>query len=300
MANTLTGTTYTILAQKALEAFTSAMTAVGVFANNFGEGEVQRGDKVKVLFVDADTAAANDWVAANGYTVDDSQADGLDISINKRKWVSWGLTSQELANNPQINMERWARQKGFRLAKAVLQDIWSVVTNANYGAAAFTGDAAVFNSDDVADIETICDEALWPEMERALILKPAYYNGLTKDSKITGTVGLEESRVLSASSIPQVHAFNLYKSPFVPDNGENLKGMAVNPDAILVASRVIVPEDPSKIIRFERLADPLGTGLTLAFREWTDPFLDRTIRVLEFTYGYLKGNPSGLKRLVSA
>jgi hypothetical protein len=300
MANTLTNTTYTILAQKALEAFTSAMTAVSVFANNFGEGEAQRGDKVKVLFVDADNAAANDWVAATGYTIDGSAADGLDISINKRKFVSWGLTTQELANNPQINMERWARQKGFRLAKAVLQDIWSVVTNANYGAAAFTGDSAVFNSDDVSDIETICDEALWPEMERSLVLRPAYHNALTKDSKVAGTVGLEQSGVLSASRIAQIHNFDLHKSPFIPDNGENLKGMAVHPDAILVASRVLVPEDPSKIIRFERLADPMGTGLTLAFREWTDPNLDQTNRVLEFTYGYLKGNPAGLKRVVSA
>jgi hypothetical protein len=300
MANTLTSTTYTILAQKALEAFVSAMTPVTVFAQNFGEGEVQRGDKVKVLFVDADTAAANDWVAATGYTIDASQADGLDITINKRKFVSWGLTSQELADNPQINMERWARQKGYRLAKAVLQDIWSLVTLANYGAAAFTGAAAVMDSDSIADIETICDDALWPDMDRALILKPSYHNQLTKDSKLAGTIGLEQSGVLSKSRIPQVHNFDLHKSPFIPDNSENLRGMAVHPDAILLASRVIVPEDPSGIIRFERLADPMGSGLTLAFREWTDPVLDQTNRVLEFTYGKLKGNPAGCKRIVSA
>src|ERR1051326_6214025 len=112
MANVLTNLTFTILAQRALEAFVSMRTPVQAFARNFGEGEIQRGDKVKVLFVDADTAAANDWVAVTGYTMDESDADGLDISINKRKFVSWSLTTQELANNPQINMERWARQKG--------------------------------------------------------------------------------------------------------------------------------------------------------------------------------------------
>jgi hypothetical protein len=288
------------LAQRALEAFVSAMTPLNAFSRTFTEGEGQRGDKVKVLFTDQDAAAANDWVPATGYTVDDSAAHGIDISINKRKFVSWALTSKELAENPQINMERWARQKGFRLAKAVLQDIWAQVTNANFGVAVFTGDSSVFNSDDVSNIETVCDEALWPEMERSLILRPAYHNALTQDAKLAGTVGLEQSGVLSNSRLAQVHNFDLYKSPFIPTNNENLRGMAVHPDALLVASRVIVPEDPSKIIRFERLADPLGSGLTLAFREWTDPNLDRTIRVLEFTYGSQPGNTAGAKRIVSA
>jgi hypothetical protein len=297
--NTLSNLNYTLLGQKVLEAFTAYMTATSVFATNYSEAETQRGNKVKVAFVSGATAS-QDWVAANGYVAQDSEIDGLDITINKRKYVEWNLTTQEMADNPQVNMDRFARQKGFALAKDVLQDIWSVITNANYGAPVFTGAAANLDSDAIADIETVCDEAFWPDMERGLILKPAYASNLTKDSKIVGTVGLEQSEVLQRSRIGTIHNFNTHKSPFVPDNGENLRFFATHPDAILIASRVLVPEDPSKIIRFERLADPMGTGLTLAFREWTDPVLDKVRRIFEFNYGYLKGNPNGIKRGVSA
>ena len=300
MANTLTNLNFTILAQKALEAFVSAMVPITAFASNFGEGEVQRGDKVKVAFVDA-ASAAQLFVAAAGYQIQDSQASGLDISINRRVYVSWGLTTQELANNPQLTLERFARQKGFQLAKFALQDIWSVVTQANYGNAIWSGTQDMFNSDDVADIEAAVDESLWPATDRALILRPTYHSAVTKDAKIAGTIGLQESAVLQRSQVPMVHNFNLHKSPFVPANPDaQLRGMVVHPDAILIASRVLVPEDPSKIIRFERLADPMGSGLTCAFREWTDPVLDQTNRVLEFTYGFLPGNKTGLRRIVAA
>lgn len=302
-ANTLSNTNFTILGQKVLEAFTAYMTPITVFATNFKEAEVQRGNKVKVSFVPL-AADALDFVdksaGGTGYAQQDSEMDGLDVTIDKRKYVSWNLTAQEMADNPMVNLERFAHQKGFALAKAVLTDIWGLVTQANYGAPIYTGPAATFDSDAVSDIETACDDALWPSGSRGLILKPSYANNLTKDGKIVGTVGLEQSQVLQRSRVGTIHNFDTFKSPFVPTNAQNLVGMAVHPDAIAIASRVIVPDDPSKIIRFERFTDPNNLGLTIAFREWTDPDGDQTKRVFEFNYGKLKINGNAIKRIVSA
>lgn len=299
MANTMTTMGNTLIAQRAVEAFVAAMTPLFAFSRNFSEAEAARGDKVKVTLISA-AAAAQDWVAANGYTIQDDTREGVDVALTARKYVSWHLTSQELADNPQANLEQLGRQKGFALAKAVLQDIWSLVTLANYGAAGFTGAAAVFDADEVANLEITCDEADWPEQERSLILAPAYHGALVKDNAVQGTLGVEQSAALSQSKVRQLHNFNLYKSNLIPANAQNLKGMAVHPDAILLASRVLVPDDKRNTISFEKMADPGGSGITCGLREWFDPDKDRTIRVLEFNYGKLKGLGTACKRVVSA
>lgn len=299
MANTMTTMGNTIIASKALETFVAAMTPVNAFARNFSEAEANRGDKIKVLSLAA-AAVAQSWVAANGYTIQDDTYTGKDISLDKRQYVSWHLTTEEAQNNPLANLERLGRQKGFALAKAVLQDIWSVITLANFGAPSFTGDGAVFDADEVATLEKICDEANWPGSERALIVAPAYHTGIVKDNAVQGDMGVQGSVVLSDSRVTRLHNFNVYKSNLIPANAENLKGMVVNPDAIMTAMRVLRPDDKQNTIDFQVMADPGGSGIALGFREWFDPDKDRTIRVLEASYGYLLGNATALKRIVSA
>jgi hypothetical protein len=298
MANTLTNTLYTSLARVALEAFVTEITPLMAFSTNFSADTVERGDKVKVLFVDAATAALV-FTDPGTYTVQDSTAQGLDITINQRRYVSWHLTTEQMATNPQVVLERFARQKGFALAKAVLQDIWGLVTLANYGAAIFSGLPTTFNNDDVADMEATLDDALWPMSERSLILKPAYKAALVKDVAIASDLGVDNSPLVQESRIQRIHGFNLYKSALVPANAENLIGMAAHPDGILVAMRVLQPE-PNDVLNFFEVLTDEKTGITLTLREWFDPITDRTIRVLECNYGRRPGNTGGIKRLTSA
>ena len=298
MANAITNMTHTLLAERIFNAFVAKITPATRFSSNFSEAETQRGDSVKVPFVSTQDAAG-DFVAANGYVMQDADAEGKDVTINKRKYVSWALTTEEIANNPQLSMDMFVEQKAFQLAKAFLQDIWSVITNANYGAAAHTGLAANFDSDDVIDISTICDTADWPEFMRSLVLKETYYGNLLKDAGISDASALGTASAVQEGVLPRLSGFDVMKSTLIPGNSENLVGFAAHPDAIFLASRVLRPEDPSGIISFETMTDP-ETGISAAYREWTSPDSDETKRVLEFNYGYLVGNATAIKRIVSA
>ena len=298
MANVFTNLTHTILAQQALEAFTAQLTVLNAFATNFSAEAVQKGDKVKVAFVSAAAAAKT---FAGTYETQDSIMDGLDILINKHEYVSWGLTDTELSTQPQLSLERFARQKGFQLAKKVLQDIWSLVTNANYGAAAFTDVAANFDADDVVDIGEVCDAADWPEMERSLILKSNFHAALRKDNALQDASALGTDSVIRHGKVPTLDTFGaIYKSTLIPANGENLVGFAVHPDAILVAMRYLQPQDNRVLDAAEPVTDPDGSGITLGFREWYEAKEGAKIRVLEANYGYLKGNGAAIKRMVSS
>lgn len=307
MANSFTNLKQTIYANRALEAFVARLAPLGFFSANFSADAVAKGDKVRVTYVSG-ASAAQDF---NGsYTVQGATAEGLEISINKRKFVSWGLTTEEMSTQPAVNLERFAAQKGHALAKAVLQDIWSVITAANFGNAAYSqgsgGDkvavtAANFDSAEVVALAECCDVDDWPEEPRGLVLAPAHYNALLGDADIIGTGGIRSDTPLRDAMVREVAGFQVLKSNVIPSNSENLVGFAVNPDAILVAMRTLIPETGvANRPNVQTLTDA-GTGISIVLREWFDPDADTVKRVLECHYGYrVGGNANAIKRVVTS
>lgn len=297
MPNTLTTLENTILSRAVLEAFVASLLPLTAFATNCSPAAGERGDKVKVLYINAADAAGD---FAGTYTIGDISAEGKDVTLNKHKFVSWGLTDKELVDRPLLELQRFGRQKGFQLAKAVLQDILTLVTAANFGDPAFTGPASGFDADDVVDINVACDDADWPEMGRGLILKPAYHGALRKDEAIQSADRYGSSDAIRTGRIPSIDGFDgLYKSSLIPANGQNLVGMAILADAILVAMRYLAPQSGHDYHDAHAMTDPV-TGFTLGYRQWYDNATGTMKVVMEAVYGYLKGNGSACKRLVSA
>jgi hypothetical protein len=296
MANSMTNLGNTVLAQSyVLNAFKAAIAPFNAFSRNFSAEAVQRGDKIKVLSVPAQDAAAD---FAGTYGVQDADAEGKDISINAHKYVSWGLTDTEIATMPQVQIETFFTQKGYQLAKAVLQDVLSAVTAANFGAAAYTGVAANFDSDDVIDIATACDTALMPDSMRSLILSGAYASSLLKDATVKGADSFGSADPIRAGVIGSLVGFDVMKSQLIPANSENLVGMAAYPDALLVAMRYLEPQDEGQLLAAEPVTEE--GGITLGYRRWYNPASGQNVSVMECNYGFAVGNGSSLKRIISA
>lgn len=297
MANTLTNLQNTLISQVALEAFTAALTPLRAFSTNCSPKPGERGDKIKVLWTQAASAAA---AFAGTYTMQDSTAEGLDVTIDQHYFVSWNLTDKELVDRPQLELERFGRQKGFQLAKVVLQNIWAQVTLANYGAAAFTGLSSTFDADDVVDLGVTCDNADWPDNDRGLILSPSYHGALRKDDAIQGADKYGSADSIRSGRIPSIDSFDaLYKSSLVPANGENLVGFAVLPDSMLVAMRYLAPQPGHDYFDAHPLTDS-ESGMTLGYRQWYDNATGTMKIVLEALWGKRVGNTAALKRMVSA
>ena len=300
MANTLTNLTDSIVANAAFEAFTATMTPLNVFSRNFSAEAAQRGDKIKVLSTPAQDAAV-DFNPATGYASEQNANTAMvEIAIDKHKKVDWSLTDKELSTMPQLDLEIFGRQKGFQLAKAVIQDIWGSVTLANYGAAAFTGAASTFDADDVVDIAKICDDSDWPEAMRSLVLSNAYHAALRKDNALQDASALGSDEVIRTGRVPSIDSFGaVYRSNLIPANGQNLVGFAAYPDALAVAMRYLAPQEGNTYFQAAALTDP-ASGLTIGVRDFYDNVLGKRTKVLECVYGYLKINGNSIKRLVSA
>ena len=296
MANSITGINDDIISQAVLEGYTTAIAPLAAFATDFSSEAARRGEKVSIMRDNTAIDAALDKTTHGDYTIQDADSDAVEVTLGQPKYVSWGLDDTEIASSSVLSMEKFGRRKGNLLAKTVLQDIWSEVTAANFGAAAHTGLAANFDEDDVADVAEDCDSADWND-DRYLILSPAYIAALRKAGAIKDTSGYGYNAI-QTGDVPMLHGFKVLMSNAVPANGENLVGFATDGNGIASAFRYLAPQQGHNYTRAEALVGE--GGMTLGLRDWYSE--DSGVRkcVVESVYGFETGISTGIKRIVSA
>lgn len=297
------GLQVTEILDAALLAFRKQIIPIRIFAHAFRKGDqpLRRGKTMEVPYYPIEGTASKDF-DEDGYdfTGAGPNAEVREVIVNKRKYQPLVTTSEELR---RYNFDPVAlgTMKGNRLASDVVTDILSLVTAANYGAAAFTGLASTFDADDVADIQLACDLAKWPTSMRSLIIGSAYNTALVKDNAIQAEYASGTTDPLYEGRMSRLSGFDVHPSTEIPANGENLIGMAVYPSAILVGFSPIEPDASvkNKLEAYEVVEDP-ETGIFIEYRCWGDPDLDVRKEVIEVNYGYAKGEAAAIKRLISA
>ena len=298
MANSIAGINDDIISSGVLRGFTKKIAPLMAFSTNFSADAAKRGEKVSILRDNTAIDAVQTKTTHADYTIQDADSDAVEVTLGQPKYVSWSLDDTEIASSSVLNMEVFGERKGNALASAILTDIWSEVTAANFGGAAFTGAASAFDSDDVFDIKDACDDADWDEEDRYLILSNAYFTALLKDGSIKAADAFGGAEAIRAGQIPMLGGFKVISTNIMPGNSENLVGFAAHRSAIAAAFRYLQPQEGNKYNRAERLTDE--SGITLGLRDWYDEDSGVRKRVVESVYGYETGIGSAIKRLVSA
>lgn len=289
-----------VILDSALEEFHQVILPVTAFCHVFRDVVLKGTNKVVVPYYPLQTTASRDF---NGtYLFDGTNTELRDVTVDRRKYQSLAMTSAELARYPALNAEQLGRLKGRKLAEDVIADIFSVVTEANYGDPIFTGAASTFDLDDVADVRTALNAANWPKIGRTLILDTDYDGRLVKDDPLLfanqsgdGGAQMRSGRVRSIMGFE-----NYFDTNMIPENGEDLIGMAVFMSAILVAFSPIEPAPDVRKNMSDYRAVTEEDGLTIEYRSWGDPDSDTAKKVIECNYGFEKGDENALKRFTRA
>lgn len=253
---------------------------------------------IQVPFYPLETLASKNFDGSYEFDGGDANLNAKNVTVNKRKYQALSFTSKELARNSVVDLNRVLQLKIEKLAEDVLDDVWSVFTAADYGAAIFTGAASGFDRDDLADVRTDLNQAHWPQAGRSLILESDYEGALIKDLNTVGQNGTEGA--LRQGSTGRLLGFDLFDHPNMPTNGENLVGMALLPYAACVAFAPIEPAEEVRHMISDYRKFVGKSGLTMEYRAWGDPDSDRVKRTIEVNYGYAKGDTAQGKRFVSA
>ena len=297
MANTIaSGLNNAIVAESALEAFTAALAPLNAFSVSFNDDAAQKGSTIDVPFV-ATATAATDF--SSSYSMQDSTLNTKQVQLNKHKYASWFVTDTESANSSAVALSRFGAQKGFQLAKAVFQDVLSVVLTTNYGAAALTSAAGSFDGDDVADLRGSAIDSDIPPEQANLVLDNAYFTALLKDSNLRGANIYGGADVIQGGSIPQLFGLGgIHESNILPDNSINLVGFLASPNAIVAAMRYLAPVGGGDYLSANSVSN--DSGMVLGYREWYDNDAGQLRAVLEASYGYAVGDGNACKIIVSS
>lgn len=234
--------------------------------------------------------------------VTDTVTSYKEITINTSAVQGVGFTQEEAARQPAFDPARHGRLKAQKLLKDVFASIFSVVTAANFpGTTIAATTAANFDESDVNDLMVLCDNANWPEEDRALLLSSAYYGNLLKQPQI-----IDNSKNPSNGSnfrdgvVRDVLGFDTTKVYNMPENStEKIVGAALLPGAILMGFSPVPPTDAirEQMHDYQILTDK-DTGIALEYRVFANPDTAKEYRIFEIHYGFAVGDSTQLKRIV--
>jgi hypothetical protein len=139
----------------------------------------------------------------------------------------------------------------------------------------------------------------WPEMDRSLLLTPDYDGHLFKDDAVKTAYSLGSDSVIKRGQLPDLLGFGYAQTAALPDNGENLVGVATYMSALLVAFSPIAPAPGvrQQLLEYQIVEQD---GVAIEFRHFGDAQMDTDRRTIECNYGRAVGERNALMRLISA
>ena len=128
-------------------------------------------------------------------------------------------------------------------AQAIVDKTWaeigSIFTTANFATEEIVA-AADFGYDDVVQAQFLLDAAKAGE-PRSFLVGNGYLKSLRNDAKIYGSLNPAANAVVTSGSVGQVAGMDIYQWNQIPAI-ENLAGVALGPDSLLVATGVPMAE----------------------------------------------------------
>jgi hypothetical protein len=293
MPNIFTSTNTEFLGQLVLDQFVATLSPLKAFTLSATAQQLNyRGETVKVLSVGTSSAALD---FSTTYSMQDSQATGIDVTLDKHKYVSLELPDSNWRDSALLETERFARSKGYALGNAILTDVMSFVSSSFRTETRTVAKSNAFSASAIVDLSNYADSINWPQMDRSLLLTPTQHSYLRRDPVITATYSYGSSEAIKTGQVPSVDTFSsIYKSSVVPST---TVGLCAVPNALVFASRVVTPSPNHNYNEVKILSDP-ETGLSITQLSWYNPEAQSQRVVWTCEYGYAIGNSKGAFLLV--
>lgn len=286
--------------QEGLRAFAVRLLPLRAFSTVHEMVPLEGTDEVVVPFYSLHAVASKAFVPATGYEFDSSVTGSRKVTIDQRQYQGLSLTSAELRRQPFLNIMKNLVMAGERLADDVFATICGVITAANFGAPVYANAASAFDSDEVSNIRTACNQSHWSKSGRSLILDSEFDGALLKDNSVKAALNFGSTDPIQLGEIRNLLGFAYFETPSIPDNGEFLAGMAVHPSAIVAATAPILPDEDvrAQLSRYLVIVDP-KLGIAIEARSFGNAQMDTGYHTLECNFGYDVGDAAALKRIVT-
>jgi len=269
-------------AQQALQGFVSTLVPLNNFSTNFEPTPVPPGNTVIVPLIGSLTATT----FGGNYAICGGTMTGITVTINRHKHVPIGQSDLTRASSSWANLEKFAFQQGAGLALAVLQDILTLLTTANFAQATAVANQS-FGIAQILKARQDLNTNKAPFTGRSLILDVAPFNSLLTISNFIQTQMFGSRSAILEAQIPHALGFDIFETNGLPGTN-SVMGFAAGPSAIAIAMRYLQPGSDQYYIDARPVADP-NTGATFGYRRHYDPNTGNEYINLECNYGYSAG-----------
>lgn len=295
MSNALGGINLQVIAQDSLTTLLAQFPLVNRFTTDFGGDILNRGESVTTRIASG-VSATN--IANAGYATSSVTSTQKVVTLDKHKGFVMGFLDGEVAKGGYDVLRRtFIRPAAHAVVKAVMDDIFALVDDTNFTSDYVTSVAA-FDADAVADISQTLTDLNVPMANRSLILKPALYTSLAKDNAIQAQYASGTNAPLTENLLPRIHGFEINQYSALPATVTNLKGIAVSPEAILIAARL--PATPTNWYGNVATATDAESGLSIQVREWYEGTTGEQKISMSILYGVSVGNPANLTKIIAS
>jgi hypothetical protein len=287
MGNTYGTLSGTLVVLRTLETLLAKFPILQDITTDFGQQGVLFNQPVMSRVVVPTTAG--DWSPVTGYAPTDRTSLDVPVTINKHKFHTFVVDDQARSSTNRNLIQEWADTAAYAVGKAMVDDLFALVLAAPFPLA-YPKTAINFDRDSVIDVKILLNQNFVPDNERFICLNSPFHGAMEKDTTIVANLYNKASDTISTGRLSDIHGFSPSEYSALPDNGQNLAGIAGNKESLLIATRV--PEMPSNGVplpgRVEMVTEP-HSGLTAQLRQWYDFLLGKEYWTMTLMYGVAVG-----------
>ena len=196
------------------------------------------GKTVFVPIMGSGTASEYNKATNNLSDVDGATMTSSSVTLKHFKYVDEfsPLDIQEYGMQYLINA--YAKTAAQAIVDKTWDEIGSIFTAANF---ATQETVTNFGYDDVTQAQFLLDSAKAGQ-PRSFLLGNGYLKALRNSASLVSSLNPSANTVVTTGNVGQVAGMDIYQWNQIPANGENLAGVAMGPDSLLVATGVPMAE----------------------------------------------------------
>ena len=287
----------TLVTQRTLELLKLVFPPLTRFTTDFSEQPATYNQTIMTRIVGIPTVVA--YSTASGWTDQVASTTDVPVVINNHKGIPITFNEQLLASTMRRLFEEFAEASAYALAKAIVDDIYTKLTDANFTNNTVVASTA-FNRASVVDIGVALTQRGVPlgMGNRTLLLWPVAFGNLVKDTTIIQPIAYSNVGIITqptqadASFMLPVDTFQVYTAPNMPSNNANLVGFGGSRSALVIATRV--PNDYTQILpgasfgNVQMVTDP-DIGLTIMQVQYVNHVLGTATNRIAMMWGSAAG-----------
>jgi len=206
---------------------------------------------------------------ASAYEGTGGTISAITVNVDKRYITPIDVTPQQLADSSNASrLEQFGAQLANATANKLLQDVFSVLTTTNFGAAVLTTASANYSRTQLIAIRKAMLQA-GIRGPKSLVVNMDVEAAMLGDDKITLALNRGDNMAIKEGMLGRLMGLDIYSSDVLPTNSISLIGFCAGKEGIAVAMRNLGNYLPSEeYSAFEQYVDP-DSGISMLYtRHW--------------------------------